>query len=114
MQKQELVEMMMGLFQSALDEQNVETEDTEPVKASPTLPLVGDNAAITSMGLVSLIADVESVLADSHNISVTLVSEEALSRKRSPFRSIDALADFILELNGAHVDAELEAEVEAV
>jgi hypothetical protein len=109
MQKQQLVDLMLGLLQTALDEQNVETEGGEPVKATETLPLVGDNAAVTSMGLVSFIADVESTLADTHDVSVTLVSEQALSRKRSPFRSVDALADYILELVGAPVGQEVEA-----
>jgi hypothetical protein len=109
MQKQELVELMRGLLQSALDEQLVAGTGSEPVPASPTLPLVGDNAAVTSMGLVSFIADVESTLADSHNISVTLVSEQALSRKHSPFRSIDALADYVMELIGTPVGARADA-----
>jgi hypothetical protein len=108
MERQVLVQLMLGLLQNALDEQNVETAETEPVKASPTLPLVGDNAAVTSMGLVSFIADVEGTLAESHNVSVTLVSEQALSRKRSPFRSVETLADYVMELVGASVDAEVE------
>ena len=100
---------MRGLLQGALDEQHVQGHHGEPVMASATLPLVGDHAAVTSMGLVSFIADVESTLADSHNISVTLVSEQALSRTRSPFRSIDALADYIMELIAAPVGAQVDA-----
>ena len=109
MQKQQLVDLMLGLLQGALDEQSVDAAGAESIKASATLPLVGDNAAVTSMGLVSFIADVESSLADDHGVSVTLVSEQALSRKRSPFRSVDALADYILELVGAPAEQHVEA-----
>jgi hypothetical protein len=38
---------------------------------------------------------------------VTLVSERALSRKKSPFRSVDALSDYVIELvqNPAEITA---------
>jgi hypothetical protein len=53
------------------------------------------------MRLVSFIADLETTLASNDGLNLTLVSERALSRERSPFRSVDALADFVLELASA-------------
>ena len=61
------------------------------------------------MGLVTLITGVESFLEEEHQIDVTLVSEDAFSRRRSPFRTIDALADYILELSGAPAADVMEA-----
>ena len=52
------------------------------------------------MRLVSFIADLETTLASDYGLNLTLVSEQALSRSKSPFRSVDALADYILELTG--------------
>jgi hypothetical protein len=109
MQREQLIELMLGLLQNVLDEQAVEAAGNDPVKATATLPLVGENAAVTSMGLVSFVADVESTLVEVHGTSVTLVSEQALSRKRSPFRSVDALADYVLELVGVPAAQEAEA-----
>ncbi|MGQ0537406.1 MAG: hypothetical protein ACT4R6_00545 [Gemmatimonadaceae bacterium] len=97
MDRQPLVNMMLGLLQATLDEQN----EHASVVATAALPLVGENAAITSMRLVSFIADLETTLANDHGLSLTLVSEQALSRSKSPFRSVDALAEYILELTGA-------------
>ncbi|MFP5355463.1 MAG: hypothetical protein ACLGIK_10005, partial [Gemmatimonadota bacterium] len=59
------------------------------------------------MALVSFIADVESTLMEKYNLQVTLVSERALSRKKSPFRSVEALADYVMELveNPAEISA---------
>lgn len=88
--------MMTGLLQATLDDQN----EHGSVAATPSLPLVGENAAITSMRLVSFIADLETTLASDYSLNLTLVSEQALSRAKSPFRSVDALADYILELIG--------------
>jgi hypothetical protein len=97
MDRQQLVDMMMGLLQTTLDEQN----EHGAIVATASSPLVGDNAAITSMRLVSFIADLETTLASDHGLEISLVSEQALSRQKSPFRSVDALAEYILELTGA-------------
>lgn len=102
MQKQQLVGIMVDLLQDVIDEQS---EDGS-VKASASLPLVGPDAAITSMGLVSFISDVELSLEENYDIELTLVSENALSRKKSPFRTIDALADYILELTVVSTEKE--------
>jgi len=88
---------MTGLLQATLDDQN----EHGAVTATASLPLVGENAAITSMRLVSFIADLETTLASDYGLNLTLVSEQALSRSKSPFRSVDALADYILELTGS-------------
>jgi len=97
MDRQRLISMMTGLLQATLDDQN----EHGAVTATPSLPLVGENAAITSMRLVSFIADLETTLASDYGLNLTLVSEQALSRSKSPFRSVDALADYILELTGS-------------
>ncbi|MDZ4674388.1 MAG: hypothetical protein SGI84_08035 [Gemmatimonadota bacterium] len=97
MSKQEIVELMLALLQQTLDAHNVD-EGGAAARATSELALIGEEAAVSSMALVSFIADVESTLAEDHGVAVTLVSEQALSRKRSPFRNIDALADYVVEL----------------
>ena len=100
--KQELVGVMIELLQSALEAHRIdEGTALAPVRATAQLPLIGEEAAVTSMGLVSFISDVESTLQEKYALELTLVSEQALSRKHSPFRSIDALADYVMELAGA-------------
>ena len=94
MNKQALVDMMVELLQEVVDDQH----EDEPLQATPALPLVGGEAVITSLGLVSFIADVELSLDEEYDLEVVLVSEKALSRQRSPFRTVDTLADYIVEL----------------
>jgi hypothetical protein len=97
--KQELLDMMTRILQGALDEQRQEEGNDSPhVQATADLPLIGDGAAITSIGLVSFISDVESTIEEAHGFTLVLVNEQALSRKRSPFRTIDTLSDYVLEL----------------
>lgn len=101
MDRQQLTKMMTELLQATLDDQN----EHDKVVATPSLPLVGENAAITSIRLVSFIADLETMLASDHGLNLTLVSEQALSRQKSPFRSVDALVEYILELTASSEQA---------
>lgn len=106
MDKQVIVTDMLELLQGTLDS-HVLDEGGDAARATPELILIGESAAVTSMALVSFIADVESTLQEKHNLTVTLVSERALSRKKSPFRSVDALAEYVVELveNPAEISA---------
>jgi acyl carrier protein len=47
---------------------------------------------IDSLGLVELVIELE----DAFNPKVPIVSGEAFSKSKSPFRTIDTLAEFIL------------------
>ena len=58
--------------------------------------IVGQAAVLDSIGVVSLIVDIEQKLEMDHGVSVTLASEKAMSQKSSPFRSAGVLADRIL------------------
>jgi len=95
--KQAIVDLMIGMLQQTLDA-HILDQGGEAVRASADLPLIGEDAAVSSMALVSYIADVESTLMENYNLTLTLVSERALSRKKSPFRTINALADYVFEL----------------
>ena len=106
MEKQAIVADMLELLQGTLDS-HVLDEGGDAVRATPELILIGESAAVSSMALVSFIADVESTLMEKHNLELTLVSERALSRKKSPFRSVGALAEYVVELveNPAEISA---------
>jgi hypothetical protein len=106
MGKEQLISMMVELMQRTLKEQS---EDVA-ITATADSALIGPEAVMTSMGMVSFITDVESLLAQEFNLEVTLVSEQALSRRHSPFRSPAVLADYILELAGVVAPAGLVAE----
>ena len=60
--------------------------------------LFGERGIFDSLGLVSLIVGVEEGLWDQFGKEVSLADERALSRKRSPFRSIGTLAEYAHEL----------------
>ena len=68
------------------------------VQTTEQTRLFGDQADLDSMGLVTLIADLEYDIQKQFGQSVSLVDEKAMSRLTSPFRRVDYLADYLVEL----------------
>lgn len=68
-------------------------------KATKTTILFGNGAILDSMGLVNVIIDIESRFLDDDK-EISLTSEQAMSRRNSPFRTIETLADYIFEQIG--------------
>ena len=89
MNKTEVAEIIINAVKEYIDDENVAITESAI--------LLGNNAVVDSIGLVNLIVDVESELAEK-DIEVTLTSEDAMSRRKSPFRSVDTLSDYIIEL----------------
>ena len=89
MNKTEIAEIIINAVKEYIDDENV--------AITKSAILLGNNAVVDSIGLVNLIVDVESELAEK-DIEVTLTSEDAMSRRKSPFRSVDTLSDYIIEL----------------
>ena len=62
--------------------------------------LIGKDTIVDSMGLVTIIIDIESNFLDK-GYEVPLTSEKAMSKKTSPFRSVKALSNYIVDILGA-------------
>ncbi len=75
--------------------------DAPPNVAAETVDeqtrLFGPRGILDSIGLVSLIMDLEQQIHDEFGSTVSLADERAFSQSRSPFRSVGSLADYVLE-----------------
>jgi acyl carrier protein len=60
--------------------------------------LIGRSAVFDSMGLVTLIVEVEQRLEADFDLVVVLADDRAMSQTRSPFLSVGALADYVMQL----------------
>tara|TARA_B100001758_G_C18238433_1_gene519187 strand:+ start:494 stop:805 length:312 start_codon:yes stop_codon:yes gene_type:complete len=60
--------------------------------------LFGGEGLLDSMDLVVLLVKIEEYLEENYNISITLASENAMSRRTSPFVRVKYLLDYIFEL----------------
>lgn len=83
---------------AALDEVNEVVPPAQRLAKSPDAVLFGAEGKLDSFGLVNLIVTVERLIEDRLGVTVTLADEKAMSIKNSPFRTVDALADYALEL----------------
>ncbi len=60
--------------------------------------LIGREAVLDSMGLVTLIVEVEQRLEEEYDVVLVLADERAMSQKNSPFRSVQSLTDYICQV----------------
>ena len=60
--------------------------------------LFGEASPLDSIGLVTLMADLEDDIHQAAGVWVTIADEKAMSRLTSPFRRVGLLADHIVEL----------------
>lgn len=89
MNKTEAAAIVISAVKEYIDDQST------PINESSIL--LGNDAVVDSIGLVNLIVDIESAIAEK-DIEITLTSEDAMSRRKSPFRSVETLSDYIIEL----------------
>lgn len=66
--------------------------------ADASTRLFGEAAALDSIGLVTLIADLEEDIRVATGQAVALADEKAMSRLTSPFRRVDLLAEYVAEI----------------
>ena len=79
----------------AIDEINSQLSKKQQLKKSTKTVLYGKNGNLDSLGLVSLLVIIEQNIEDEFDVSITIADEKAMSQKRSPFRTIGTLADYI-------------------
>jgi len=73
---------------------NLAREPEHQLRATIDSVLYGAGSPLDSLGLVSLLIEVEEGLRD-RGVEITLSDERALSQKHSPFRSATSLVDYI-------------------
>jgi len=81
----------------AIDELNLQLDGVTLERSEETI-LFGEGADLDSLNLVNLVMMVEQNIMMETGEEVLLASEAAMSRKRSPYRSVKALADYAAEV----------------
>lgn len=62
----------------------------------PETRLFGPSGALDSLGLVSVLVEIEQRVADAEGRAVSLMDDRAMSQASSPFRTVATLADYLL------------------
>ena len=65
--------------------------------SNESVSLYGIDGIFDSIGLVTFLIELEQKIEDEFDKSITIADEKAMSMKNSPFRSIPALSDYIID-----------------
>jgi hypothetical protein len=83
---------------AAVDEVNAGLSPDRQIAKSGATTLFGTDSGVDSFTLVNVVIGAEQQILDRLDQVVSLASEQAMSRRNSPFRTIDTLADYAMEL----------------
>ena len=86
---------LLKLLKDFIDENEIDYD--KDIVLDENIRLIGTSSVFDSMELVQFIVDVESLLDDEFDIEIELTSEKAMSRRNSPFISINSLTKFIVD-----------------
>tara|TARA_Y100001954_G_C15395558_1_gene400103 strand:+ start:9 stop:308 length:300 start_codon:yes stop_codon:yes gene_type:complete len=86
---------LLKLLQDFITENEIEMSDN----VNETTRLIGTSSVFDSIELVTFIVEVEQFLEDKYKLNVQLTSESAMSRRTSPFISLQTLVKYIIELS---------------
>lgn len=92
--REDIINLLISSLETYFDEINEKVNLSE----GENTKLFGGDGVLNSLGLVSYIVEIEELLEDEYDVSVTLADEKAMSRRTSPFGRITYLADYIIEV----------------
>lgn len=88
----------LNIVYASLQEVFAQTGLDAPTALSEETVLVGKDAVLDSLGVVSLIVEVEQRVEGEHGASVTLANDKAMSQRNSPFRTVGVLTDHLVAM----------------
>jgi acyl carrier protein len=91
-------ENVIAAVYRAIDWINAELPPDRQLNKTADTRLLGSQSVLDSLHLVSLLIAIEREVDDAFGVTLTLADERALSMKESPFRTIQSLANYIVEL----------------
>ncbi len=89
------MDKIIKVIADALKDLNEELGVPELETPTSETPIFGRAGYIDSLALVRLLVDVEGRVASEFGKNIVLGDERAVSQKRSPFRDVKSLAEYI-------------------
>ena len=89
-----VVDLVMASITEILSEENEEGSEPSP-DMEPSTILLGKTGVLDSHALVSAIVNIEEKLCDDYGFDIVLADERAMSQEKSPFRTVNSLAEYI-------------------
>lgn len=86
--------VVQAIVLDAIRAANLSREASAQLTVSADAPIFGPGSPLDSLGLVALLLDIEDALR-VRGFAVLLSDERAISQRRSPFRTVATLVDYI-------------------
>lgn len=91
-------ETVLDIVLEALRNLNNERDEEHKISVGIDTPLFGTKAALDSLGLVSVIVDVETAISDKAGRYVSLTADDTMAQEVSPFADVRSLTNYIMKL----------------
>lgn len=83
---------------ASLREVIAQSGQTPPAELGEETALIGSSAVLDSIGMVTLIVEIEQQIEERYGRSLTLANDRAMSQKNSPFLTVQTLTDYVMSL----------------
>ena len=97
MERQKLINELVVLLNRFVNENEIDLD--KKINLDENTKFLGSSSIFDSIELVQFIVEVESFVNNNLGFKIELTSDKAMSRRNSPFISIDSIANFIIEEN---------------
>lgn len=88
----------LEMIYTAIDDINLDLDEDNQLGKFPEAALFGPNSPLDSMGLVSLITNIEQIIEEKTGEYVPIADERAMSMESSPFQNVASLNSYIMQL----------------
>jgi acyl carrier protein len=88
---------ILAVIDSVIDKLNEQMPHGRRIEKDGSTVLFGRDGLLDSLQLVRLVVGTEQAVNEAFGATIVLATEAAMSRERSPFRTVDSLVDFIAE-----------------
>ena len=89
--------ILEGIY-AAIDEVNEQFPEDQNLEKSLETVLLGSSGKLESVNLVNLLVAIEENIEEAFGIPISITDERAVSEKNSPFRTVETLCNFMLNL----------------
>ncbi len=92
--KDKIYEIIIEILKEFAEEKELEVLE----KPDKSTNLYGSDGTLDSLSLVRLAVELEEAISDEFGKDVSIVDDRAMSQKRSPFKTVGSLIDYLMLL----------------
>jgi acyl carrier protein len=86
---------VLELIYQVIDEFNLDLDPSEKIQKTEDAVIYGEESPLDSMALINLISIIEQKIEDCCGKYIAIADENAMSKERSPFRTVQTLKIYI-------------------